>query len=337
MAAKSSKDFNGAERFTAISPALGIVVPIRDRMVYELPDAAAKAKMEAEVHAAIKAAADKSGASVEEIGQWIEDFTFLGKAGLASPVPVSATATADALQGTWELVSRFTDGHPTNARSQLYYDVEPGSGRAMHLITMWTEQNHFERDPKQGTYQLVALVELTFRQNGPHEVVVNSKGRLVGNFGDYENGADVADEFRLVRRGNDARMVGVPSSYVQQAGRQSGGYTDSKQFNHALIYVGGSPGSTVFANWGLPPMGNKGRTLDVVDTYVHVNSAKPLVAGIEPIASYFERMTQPQKHMDAVNALGKKGAAVHSFQIAPNMEALLKYSDLSAIKKTMGQ
>lgn len=337
MAQDTKKDFNGAERFAAISPALGTVIPLRDRLMYQAPEEAVKSGLEKEIDAAVKSAADKSGATVEQVNQWIEDFTFLGKPGLLSPVTVSAVDCADQLQGTWEMVSRFTDGQPTHARSQLYYDVEIGKGRATHLITMWTEQNHFARDAKQGTYLLVALVELTFRQNGPYEVVVTSKGRLVGNFGDYENGSDVGDEFRLVRRANDARMVGVPTSYVALGGRQSGGYTATQSFNHALIHVGGNPGSLVFANWGLPALANKGRTFDVVDTYVHANKAKPLVAGIEPIKDYFDRMTRPEEHMNKIKGLGKQGAASHAFQLAPTMDRLLHYADLSDVKRTMAK
>lgn len=335
MATDNGKQWNGAERFNAIFPALGTVIPLRERLVYELPETSARSAMDREVQDAIKTAAEQSGASPEQISQWIDDFTFLGKPGLLSPVPVAAESVADELEGTWELVSRLTDGQPTNARSQLFYDVDRGKGRVQHLITMWTDQNHFERDAQQGTYLLIAMVELTFRQNDEFEVVVNSKGRLIGNFGDYENGSDVADEFRLVRRGNDARMVGVPTSYVALGGRQSGGYTASKAFNHALIHVGGNPGSIVFANSGLPALPQKGRTMDVVDTYVHVDKAKPLVAGWEPLSEYFERMTKPEAWLSTLKAMGKTGTALHAFQRAPSRETLARYSDLTQIKRTM--
>lgn len=328
----SSRTWNGAERLAAIFPALGTVIPMRERLVSELPEAALKAEMNNNINAAIREAAEVSGASPDDISQWIEDFTYLGKPGLVTPVPLAAEDCAANIQGTFELETRLTDGSFTAARSRLYYDMDPQKRRGMHLITMWTEHNHFDRKLTKGdqsTLLLVALVEMTFKNRGKYEVEVRTRGRLVGNFGDYETGEEVADTFKLVRRGNNEAMVGVPSSYTFLGGRKSGGYTDSEYFNHALVKVSGDPGSIVFANLGLPAQGTKGRTLDVVDTYVNMGRKRPLIAGWEPVSDYFKRMTDPNSSLRRLQQLKKSDEAFHMFQTPPSLSTLRTYCEMT--------
>ena len=251
---------------------------------------------------------------------------------------MAAEACAENIAGTWELSSRLSGGELTNARGNLYYDMDPKNLRGWHMITMWTEENHFETDSKE-TFVLAALAELTFEQESPHSVIGRSKGRIVGNFGEYERGKDIEDEFRLVRVGNNEKMVGVSRrySYAEDGGTSLSGNAGEQFFSHMLVGVGGDPNAIVFANSGLPALGNRGRTVDVVDTYVNVSHDRPLIGGWEPIKDYFARITDPKSSLDMFRKSGKSGSALHYFQGAPPASRLREYSPLEKVLHSMGE
>lgn len=311
---RSSKDWNGAERLAAISPALSTVVPLRERLATEALAGGELSKIKAEIAEAIQSAASKSGVTPGEIETWIDSFIYLGKPGLMSPVKVSAEACAAKLQGTWQLQSRIANGRPQAATGHLYYDMDPKSLRGRHLVTICSEEPQISRKDPDNTYLLVAMVDLTFVQDGDYAVVVRSKGQLIGNYEHCESCQEIEDEFRLVRYGHEEKMIGMPTAALRGIRSRNG----NTGFNHSRVQLGGDTNSLVFANSGMSALGNMARTQDVVDTFGKVSSARPLIAGWQPITEYFESMVNPMRAIAAVEAMGKTDQALHLFQQTPS-------------------
>lgn len=312
MITKDPKNWNGAERLGAIAPALSSVIELRERLSKNPSDAR---RIGNDIAAAIDSAAAKANVSADHIERWMDTFLYLGKPGLLAPVKVTAEACAAKLRGTWELTSRITNGRPTVTRSHLYYDMDLATGRGQHLMILCTDEPGIGRD---ATLLVAAFSELTFQQNGEFEVVVRSRGRLIGNHGPFETGREIQDEFRLVRHGQEERMIGLPGSRV------AGGASDA--FNHRLVQLGGDANSLVFAHSGLASTGDMARTPDVVDTYAKVSSARPLVAGWQPIKEYFDGMVSPAPFVSQLQKSGLNGKAAHWFQKTTGTAPLAAYA-----------
>ncbi|HKR13759.1 MAG TPA: hypothetical protein VJT15_16965 [Pyrinomonadaceae bacterium] len=275
--------WNGAERFKAIAPAMGTVMNL---LVMEsgeyapvMEAVALSATARKELDDAISFAAKKSGASTNQIITWIDAFTSLGKPGLMADIPIKAVDCAANLQGTWELTSRFSGGTETVARSSIYCDMDPATGRGKQLITMLTEVNHFA--DRSGTVFFIGLADVQYTQNGAFEVLGTSTGTTYGNVPGYENGLRTTDQFRLVRRGQNETMLGYPV-------RTESNGTDSAA--RTLVEVSGDPGTIKFKLWGAEATSTHPRTVDTVDTYRNTSNQRPLIGGWEPITDYFERV-----------------------------------------------
>ncbi|HEU4713534.1 MAG TPA: hypothetical protein VFS76_18355 [Pyrinomonadaceae bacterium] len=275
--------WNGAERFQAIAPALGTVMNllVEEEGEYApvMEAAALSAESRKELDAAISFAAAKSGATTDQIITWIDAFTSLGKPGLMADIPISASECAANLHGSWELTSRFSGGNLTNARSEMHCDMDPATGRGKQLLTMVTEMNHFE--PTEKATVIISLCEFQFTQNGPFEVIGTSVGVIYGNVFGYENGLKTTDSFRLVRRGQNETMVGYPVR-TESNGSDTAART--------LVEVSGDPGTIKFKMWGSAATGDHPRTVDTVDTYRNTSNLTPLIGGLETITDYFERV-----------------------------------------------
>ncbi|HEU4770364.1 MAG TPA: hypothetical protein VFS77_23560, partial [Pyrinomonadaceae bacterium] len=205
-----------------------------------------------------------------------------GKPGLMTSIPLSAAECCANLNGTFDLISRFSGGVETSTRSRIYGDMNPEKGTGTELVTMWTEENFFKSSGN-ATILFISLAELKFTQNGPYEVIVNSRGRTFGNVPGYEKGVVTTDEFVLVRKGHNETMVGVP------ARTENNGSDTAARF---LVEVSGDPGIIKFAMWGVPATDKRPATLDTVDTYAIMSSRRPLIGGWESITDYFNRVTQ---------------------------------------------
>jgi len=221
--AKTSRQWTAYDKLEAILPVLGTVLPLRHRTKVEVLQKAEATRVDDQMKAALAEVSAKTGVAEEEVSLWIEHFASFGEPGLLAPVEVDVAKEARNQTGTWELVSRYTDGKPTAARGHNYYDIDPATGKGYHLITIWTEQNHFV-DPAMAerTFCLVAGVELSFRQKGKYILEATTDGMLVGNFGDYETGEKVHDVFHEATHMEGMRMLAAPSSYAQTLGRKSG-------------------------------------------------------------------------------------------------------------------
>lgn len=284
--------WNGAERFQAIAPALGTVMNL---LMEESGEYAPVAESEvlsaaarAELNDAITFAANKSGASTDQIITWIDAFTSLGKPGLMADIPITAEECAANLQGSWELTSRFSGGVETAARSEIYGDMDPANARGQQMITMLTEVNFFTDPPV--TSFFVALCDIQFTQNGPFEVIGSSVGITYGNVPGYEGGLKTTDQFRLVRRGQNESMLGYPVR-TESNGSDTAART--------LVEVSGDPGTIKYKMWGARATDSHPRTVDTCDTYRNTSNRRPLIAGWEPIADYFERLKANFKQFTA--------------------------------------
>ena len=301
-------DWNGAERFRAIAPALGTVMNLlmMETAGEYAPVMEAVALTSANrkvLDDAIGAAAAKSGASVAQITTWIDAFTTLGKPGLMADIPISAADCAANLQGTWELTSRFSGGAQVAARSSIYCDMDPTTGRGKQLITMTTEVNFFEGAPS--TIYFIGLADVQYTQNGPFEVIANSVGTTFGNVPGYQSGLKTTDAFRLVRRGQNETMMGYPVR-TESNGSDTAART--------LVEVSGDPGTIKFKMWGSAATKDHPRTVDTVDTYRNTSNQRPMIGGSEPIQEYFDRVTSNfgafAAKLPSVDALRKACKAV---------------------------
>lgn len=278
--------WNGTARFQAIAPVVGRILQLTQDEAGNYAPAVEVFKLSAaaerEIQEAVTSAAKMSGASEDQILSWVESFNSFGKPGLMSNIELSAFDCAANLNGTWELESRFTAGRETPTRSQIFCDMNPEKGTGTQLITMWTEENSFKASGT-STVFLVGLSEIKFTQNGPYEVIAHSKGQTFGNVPGYEKGVVTTDEFRLIRKGQNEAMLGVPRR------TESNGQDSAARF---LVEVSGDPGVLKFKMWGVPATDKHAATLDTVDTYVNTSSRRPLVGGWESITDYFHRITQ---------------------------------------------
>ncbi|HEU4770365.1 MAG TPA: hypothetical protein VFS77_23565 [Pyrinomonadaceae bacterium] len=303
--------WNGAERFQAIAPALGTVMNLlvteEGEYAPVMEAAALSLAARKELDDAISFAASKSGASNDQIITWIDAFTSLGKPGLMADIPLTAADCAANLQGSWELTSRFSGGLPTAARSEIYADMDPVTGRGKQLITMLTEVNFFTDPPV--TSFFIGFADVQFTQNGPFEVIGTSVGTTFGNLPGYENGLKTTDQFRLVRRGQNETMLGYPIR-TESNGSDTAART--------LVEVSGDPGTIKFKMWGSLGTGSHPRTVDTVDTYRNTSNLRPLIGGWEPITDYFERVKANFKEFSAS---------------APTADALQKACDVVAVPR----
>lgn len=277
--------WNGATRFAAIAPVVGRMLELQQLVAMDYAPAVEVFKLSAaaqrEIQEAVSSAAKISGATEEQIRSWVESFNSLGKPGLMSNIPLTAAECAANLNGTWELATRYSGGAETPTRSQIFCDMDPEKGTGIELITMWTEENLFKSSGT-ATILFIGLSELKFTQNGPYEVIGTSRGRTFGNVPGYEKGVVTTDEFRLIRKGQNETMLGVPRR------SESNGTDSAARF---LVEVSGDPGTLKFKMWGVPATDKHAATLDTVDTYVNMSSRRPLVGGWESITDYFNRIT----------------------------------------------
>jgi hypothetical protein len=284
QATELKSEWNGAERFQAIAPALGTVMTLLMEEMGEYAPVMEAAALSAEARQtlddAINAAASSSGATVGQIITWIDAFTSLGKPGLMADIPLLASECAANLQGTWELTSRFSGGVATPCRSSIFCDMDPVTGHGKQLITMVTEVNFFENQTA-GTVMFVGMADVQYTQNGPFEVIANSTGVTYGNVPGYENGLRTTDSFRLVRRGQNETMLGYPVR-TESNGSDTAART--------LVEVSGDPGTIKFKMWGSKATATHPRTVDTVDTYTNTSNLRPLIGGWEPITDYFDRV-----------------------------------------------
>ena len=303
--------WNGAERFQAIAPALGTVMNLlmeEDGEYAPVMEAAAlSAASRKELDDAIAYAASKSGATSDQIVTWIDAFTSLGKPGLMADIPLSAADCLANLHGSWELTSRFSGGVETAARSEMYCDMDPATGRGKQLLTMLTEVNFFVDPPV--TSFFISLLDFQFTQNGPFEVIGNSAGTIYGNIPCYEAGLKTTDQFRLVRRGQNETMLGYPIR-TESNGSDTAART--------LVEVSGDPGTIKYKMWGAVATGSHPRTVDTVDTYRNTSNRRPLIGGWEPIQDYFDRVKNNFKEFSAN---------------APNADALRKICEDSQVPR----
>lgn len=302
--------WNGATRFQAIAPVFGRILELQQEVSGDYAPAAEAFSLsvaaEKEIQDAVASAAKVSGASEDQIRTWIESFNSLGKSGLMSSIPLTAAECCANMNGTFELVSRFSGGAETAARSRIYGDMNPEKGTGTTLITMWTEENHFPKTKGSATIFLIGLSEIKFTQNGPYEVIGSSIGRTFGNLPGYEKGVETRDEFLLVRKGHNEAMMGVP------ARSEANGSDTAARF---LVEVSGDPGFIKFKMWGGPATDQHPATLDTVDTYAIMSSRRPLVGGWEPITDYFNRITQSER-------AGRTAKSAALFETPGNRQAL---------------
>ena len=280
--------WNGPERFQAIAPAIGVVTSALSTLEgeeeyapVEVAAAALSASVQSQINDAISNAAKGSGATEDQIRNWIDAFLSLGKGGLMAEIPLLAADCAANMNGTWELTSRFSGGVETAARGQMYFDMDPTTASGKSLITLTTEVNFFEGTTS--SIFFIGLADVHFTQNGPYEVIGNSSGTTFGNVQGYENGVKTTDVFRLVRRGQNETMVGRPTR-TESNGSDTAART--------LVEVGGDPGTIKYKMWGALATANHPRTMDTVDTYAIMSNLPPLVGGWEPISDYFDRVTK---------------------------------------------
>lgn len=309
--AAQENGWNGATRFQAIAPVFGRILELQQAVAADYAPAAGAftlpAAAEREIQEAVASAAKASGASEDQIRHWVESFNSLGKPGLMSSIPLTAEECSANMNGTFELLSRFSGGVEVATRSRLYGDMNPEKGTGTTLITIWTEENHFKA-PASGTATifLIGLSELKFTQNGPYEVIATSRGRTFGNVPGYEKGVETRDEFVLIRKGHNEAMVGVPPR------SESNGSDTAARF---LVEVSGDPGIIKFKMWGVPATDKHAATLDTVDTYAIMSSRRPLVGGWETITDYFNRVTQS-------GAVARTAKSAALFEAPNNRQAL---------------
>jgi hypothetical protein len=270
--------WNGSERYRAIEPALPTALRYDAQFQGVLLPQAAKT----EVAGAISAAAKASGATESQITQWLEAYIQLGKPGLFAEIEVEGGDCAAALNGTWELTSRFSGGAEIPTRSRIYNDMDPAKGTGKQLITMVTEVNLVEAPPT--TIFYMGFADLQFRQNGPYEVVVTANGTIFGNTPGYEDGLKTTDVFRLVRKGQNETMIGYPERTQSN--------DDGINVTRTLVEVGGDPGTIKYKMWGVPATKSQPRTMDTVDTYTVMGNRRPLIGGWEPIQDHFDRVAR---------------------------------------------
>jgi len=308
--AAAENGWNGASRFEAISGVFGRMLELQRAAATQYAPAGTEAFRLAaaasrEVQELVASAAKSSGASEAQIRSWTESFNSMGKAGLMSSIPLSAAECCADMNGTFELISRFSGGAEVAARGRIYGDMNPDKGTGTQLITMWTEENLLPKGKGDGAIFLVMLAELKFTQNGPYEVIGTSRARIFGNQRGYEKGLETRDEYLLVRKGHNEAMVGLPA-------RSESNGTDAAA--RSLVEVSGDPGFIKYKMWGVPATDRTPATLDTVDTYQVMSRRRPLVGGWEPITDYFNRITGGGK-------AAARGAALYQ---EPNGRAALR-------------
>ena len=279
--------WNGATRFEAISGVFGRVLELQQARAIQYAPAGTEAFTLAaaanrEVQELVASASKSSGASEAQIRSWVDAFNSMGKPGLMSSIPLTAEQCCADMNGTFELLSRYSGGVEVAARGRIYCDMNPQKCTVTQLVTMWTEENLIPKGKGDTAIFLIMLAELKFTQNGPYEVIGTSRARIFGNQRGYEKGLETRDEYVLVRKGHNESMVGVPA-------RSEANGTDAAA--RSLVEVSGDPGFIKYKMWGVPATDTTPATLDTVDTYAIMSNRRPLVGGWEPITDYFNRIT----------------------------------------------
>ncbi|SNR77630.1 hypothetical protein [Puniceibacterium sediminis] len=327
-------DLTAYQRYDILQPIIGEA----SELFYKCISHDRTPELDAEMEGAFtnlfqKAAARSGHGNVEEIRRSFLAFSGLGLPGLMSPIPLDASRVAQSFNGTWELRHRFTDGgrtgyaeprHNTVARSQIYYDLyDKDKNRLRQLTVMWTKENHYPREKQllrdmpgrqdeEETFLLASLVDIRLRQLDPWTVEYTDDGMVYGNHGDYLNGVRCVSTAYMMRFGASESLIGVPETrMVLPDGTQQ---PVSGMFI-LLNVLGGGPSALSFPMSGLPEMNGDLPTFDTVDSYMKVNSDRPLIGGFEPIDKYFERLRDP---LGAVKGLQERserfGAeSVHGF------------------------
>lgn len=274
--------------------------------------------MEAEINMAYREAAGMSGATPDDIRRWVDRFVYYGRAGLSAEIAFAAGDCPNEIEGTWELISRYSNGERTASRARLYYDVNRRTNEADLLITHVTERNHFARDAGEFTFLMIALTRLKFTQKTKYEVELTTKGQLIGNFGPYLKMRYMEDRATLVKFEHHPAMVGYPEAYWIENGKRVpriGGFL--------LVKVAGSP--MTYHEQGFPEMLGFEKTFDTVDTYTQIGTEKPLIGGWEPITEYFKRMSDPSGKLAQLRKRGLRGEALTFFQDPPKRSELRRY------------
>ena len=281
-----------------------------------------------------KSAAERSGHdNVEEVRRMFLAYNGLGMPGLMSPIPLDAGRVAKSFNGTWEMRHRFTDGgrtayaeprHNTVARSHIYYDLyNKEENRLRQLTVMWTKENHYprakqlardlpDREEAEESFLITALVDIRLRQIDPWTVEYTDDGMVYGNHGEYINGVRCISTAYMMRFGASESLLGVPDTRMVLP---DGTEQPVSGMFILLNVLGGGPSALSFPMAGLPEMNGDLPTFDTVDSYMKVNSDRPLIGGFEPIGSYFERLRDPSAALRNFESQSQrfKSESIHGF------------------------
>ncbi|HYG47062.1 MAG TPA: hypothetical protein VD846_03885 [Allosphingosinicella sp.] len=279
-----------------------------------------------------QAASTSGKMSSAEVRRTFMSFNSNGLPGLLTPIPLNANSCAVSFNGTWEMRHRFTNGgrtefagtrHNTSARSHIYYDLlDPEDNVLQQLTVMWTEENHYPREvaierfmadraEEEQTFLLASLTKIKLSQVDPWTVEYTDEGEVIGNHGEFLNGVKYRSRAVMMRFGASECLIGVPDTRIVLPDG-----TEQPAVGMFLLVnvLGGGPAALSFPMSGLPPMADDGRTYDTVDTYIKINSDRPLIGGFEPIASYFSRLRDPEGFMSSIRAKADRaGSQPHGF------------------------
>ncbi|QFT32227.1 hypothetical protein FIV00_17180 [Labrenzia sp. THAF82] len=289
-------------------------------------------------------AAKENGLTTEQVRRMFMAYNSLGMPGLLAPIPLSASRVAKSFNGTWEMRHRFTNGgrtpfarnsHNTTARSQIYYDlIDPKENRLRQLTTMWTEENHYEREKliardmpgrsaEEQSFLLSALVDIQLTQLDEWTVRYDDRGMVFGNYGPYINGIECVSTAFMMRFGASETLIGIPDTRMILP---DGSEQPVVGMFVLLNVMGGAPTALSFPMAGLPELADDLPTFDTVDSYNKMNSDKPLVGGFEPIDVYFNRLRDPVAHLRSVEETTSRFGAgmTHAFY-PPSVSRLRDY------------
>lgn len=320
------------ERYQILAPILTKATNAYMRLFTQRPTASRNTRVRASLNKLFADAARNTPMSEEEVRRSFQGFTTLGMAGLMSPIPLSAKKVARSFQGTWEMRHRFTNGGRTpssgpgghtNARSTMYYDLTDAEKcQVTQLTVMWTEENHYPREEavkrfladrpeSDQTFLLASLAKIQLNQIDDYTVEFTDDAEIIGNHGDYQNRPRVKNRTIMMRFGGSESLLGVPDTrFVHPDGREEP-VTGTFLLMNAH---GAGPSAFSWIMSGLPPMFGDQRSMDTVDTYLKMSEDKPLVAGWEPIESYYNRLRDPNVFAsNAAQLSARSQAPQHGF------------------------
>jgi hypothetical protein len=332
------------ERFEALMPMLSEASEAYFRLCSEAPSKQRDDEVKATLDDCFARVAGRSEMSVEEVNRAFHGFMALGMPGLMCPVPLNAERIADTFIGRWELHSRFTNGGNTphardnartRARSHIYYERTGDDPTALKaLITMWTAENHYPReealkryfassdDTEAETFFIAALIDIRLRQVDDYTLEYTDDGEVIGNFGDFLRPTQVRSHVTMMRFESAEATIGIPETNVVIEGREQ----PAPPTMFVVLGVHGAPRTLAFPMSGLPPLRGDMRSMDTVDTYMKVGDQQPLVAGWEPIESYYKRLRDPIAFADSMRERAGDDGVVHGFH--PDSMSVLQSFDL---------